>query len=330
MSRFAVIAATSQSLSIAAMEEASRLGQRETDIDHLLLALTLSTHPAGQVLRGAGVTLDAVRQAVVDQRAAQLGSLGIVAPDAEEPGRIRFHETGGYEWTPRAREIFARSAAGKNKGDAQAVLRELLKEPSGLIADLLERVDTSAAQILARLDEVQDLALHGAPVRRDGEVSGFTEAFVPASVQEVWSLLSDPQRMPEWDVMSSRVELGADSAVAAVGDHWFSFAPDHRPDGKRIAVRERFVRRRVEVLMAEENAAISWRLTYPDAPRSATSRILVALHPAAGGTQLEITLGWRRRRGWRRAIGVVFRPLRRFALWSQLAQISGGISRAFR
>lgn len=330
MSRFAVIAATSQSLSIAAMEEASRFGQRETDLEHLLLALTLSTHPAGQVLRGSGVTLDAVRQAVGDQRAAQLGSLGIVAQDAEESDRIRFHETGGYEWTPRAREIFARSAAGRNRGDAEAVLRELLKEPSGLIDDLLERVGTSAAQIVARLDEVQDLALHESPARRDGEVSGFAEAFVPASVSEVWSLLSDPRRMPEWDAMSSRVELGADTAVATVGDHWFTFAPNHRPDGKRITVREQFVRRRVEVLVAEENAVISWRLTYPDAPRSATSRILIALHPAAGGTQLEITLGWRRSRGWKRAIGILFRPLRRFALWSQLNQISGGISRAFR
>ncbi|WP_136054949.1 SRPBCC domain-containing protein [Microbacterium sp. K24] len=330
MSRFSVIAATSQSLSLAAMEEASRFGQRETDLDHLLLALTLSTHPAGQVLRGAGVTLDAVRRALGDQRAAQLRSLGIVAGDAEGPERIRFHETGGYEWTPRAREIFARAASGRHTGDAEAVLRELLKDQSGLIDDLLERVGTSAAEIVARLDEVQGLALHTFPVHGEGEVCGFAEAFVPASVDEVWSLLADPRQMLEWDAMTARVECGAEVSIAEAGDTWFTFAPERRPDGKRLAVRERFLRRRVEVLEVDRNAVISWRFSYPDAPGSAAIRILIALHPAAGGTQLEITLAWRRSRGWRRAVGLLFRPLRRLLLWSQLAQISGGISRAFR
>lgn len=330
MSRFSVIAATSQSLSIAAMEEASRFGQRDADLDHLLLALTLSTHPAGQVLRGAGVTLDAVRRAVGDQRAAQLRSLGIVAGDADAAGRIRFHETGGYDWTPRAREVFVRSASGRNVGDAEAVLRELLQDPSGLIDDLLERVGTSAPDIVARLDEVQGLALHTSSAGGEGEVCGFAEAFVPASVDEVWSLLADPRRMPEWDAMTARVEFASQVSVARAGDTWSTFAPERRPDGKRLTVRERFLRRRVEVLVADEKTVISWRFTYPDAPGSVASRVLIALHPAAGGTQLEITLGWSRSRGWRRAVGLLFRPLRRLLLWSQLAQISGGISRVFR
>ncbi len=47
MSRFTDSASTSYSLSITAMEEASRVGQREADIDHLFLALTVSEQTAG-------------------------------------------------------------------------------------------------------------------------------------------------------------------------------------------------------------------------------------------------------------------------------------------
>src|SRR5690606_41760640 len=92
MSRFLSMAATMQTLSLAAMEEASREGRREADIEHLLLALTLNEQTAGQVLRRKGVTLEAVRTAVAAQHARQLSSLGVTT-DAGQPGRIGFHET---------------------------------------------------------------------------------------------------------------------------------------------------------------------------------------------------------------------------------------------
>lgn len=330
MSKFTVAASTSQSLSLAAMEEASRLGQREADLEHLLLALTLSTHPAGQVLRGYGVTLDAVRQAVADQRAAQLQSIGIHTRASEDPARITFQETGGYEWSARCVDILNRASSAKKTGDAGAVLRELLNDRSGIVEDLLERVGTSSTALIARLDEVADLALHDAHVRTNGERSGFIEAFVPAPLEEVWGLLVDPLRMPEWDVLTARVELLAGNTTAEPGASWWTYQPVRRPDGKAVRVRTGFARRRVEVLKAEANAMICWRLSYPDAARSTPSRVALALSPAAGGTHLEITLAWRPRKGWRRIVGFPMRPLQRFAIWMQLTQISSGISRVFR
>lgn len=330
MSRFTTMAATTQSLSIAAMEEASRLGQREADIEHLLLALTLSTHPAGQVLRSHAVTLDAVRQAVADQRTAQLRSIGIASSAAGEPERINFHETGGYEWSPRCLDILKRASSSTSTGDAESVLRELLNDRSGVVDDLLHRVGTSATALIARLDEVAALARHDPHVPTRGERSGFTEAFVPASIDDVWSLIAEPARMPEWDTVSARVEIPAGVVTAEPGATWWTYPPLRRPDGKPVRVRARFARRRVDVLEVETSATISWLCTYPDAPRSNPIRMTIALAPAAGGTHLEVTLAWQRSRGWRGALGFVMRPLQRFVVWMQLSQLTGGISRVFR
>jgi uncharacterized protein YndB with AHSA1/START domain len=330
MSRFTVMASTSQTLSIAAMEEASRLGQREADIDHLLLALTLSTHPAGQVLRACGVTLDAVRLAMSEQRAAELRSIGISAGASTEPGPISFQETGGYEWSARCLEILSRASSRGKNGDAEAVLRELLNDRSGLIDDLLARVGTSSAALVTRLDEMADLAVHRPRSGGRGEAAGFIEAFVPAPVADVWDLLSDPARMPEWDALCARVERSGGADTATAGASWVSVAPERRPDGRPLRVRPRFTRRRVDTLAVETEALIAWRFSFPDAARSNPMRVTIALTPAAGGTQLEIALAWRRSRGWRRVVGFPLRPLQRFAIWMQLTQISGGISRVFR
>ncbi|PPF56571.1 hypothetical protein C5C55_08665 [Rathayibacter sp. AY1C2] len=94
MSKLARVAQTTQALSLAAMEEASRAGLRIADLEHLFLALVINDQPAGEALRGMGVDLDDARRAVEEQHAAQLASLGIRAsfPDT---GRIVFHETAG-------------------------------------------------------------------------------------------------------------------------------------------------------------------------------------------------------------------------------------------
>ncbi len=64
MSKFTRYATTSQSLSLAAMEEASRRGLRTADLDNLFLALVLDDQSAGRALRNFGVTITSVRAAV--------------------------------------------------------------------------------------------------------------------------------------------------------------------------------------------------------------------------------------------------------------------------
>lgn len=162
MNKLVRAAQTSQSLSLAAMEEASRLGLREADIDHLFLALVINDQSAGRALRELGIDIDNARLAVEEQRDAQLTSLGIEA-SFPEAGRIVFHETDGYEWTPRARDLIAKSSSKGKPGDAAAVLRELVAEPSGLITEILRRLGTTPDALIERLDRADAPSMKSMP-----------------------------------------------------------------------------------------------------------------------------------------------------------------------
>lgn len=324
MSRFLNAATTMQTLSLAAMEEASRQGRTEADIEHLLLALTLTHQPAGGVLRSMGVTLDAARVAVDAQHSAQLGALGIRV-DQGGPGRIVFHETSGYDWTDRANAIVGRSTEGAGKGTASDVLRGLLAEPSGLITEILARLDTTPDDVLARLDEA-DNAPAPAP-KRAAPGDAFSqrfEAFIPAPIEDVWDLLADTERMPQWCPLFATVEPTADDGV------WVGHAPTQRPDGKPIKTKEKYRSRVIEAIESAAPSRLVWRMEHTDAPRSVLNPLEIDLAPAPGGTQVQISTSWPRRTGWRRITSFVMRPATRFLIWVTLLQIGSGISRSFR
>ncbi|MFT4232490.1 MAG: SRPBCC family protein [Leucobacter sp.] len=283
MSKLTAAAATAHTLSVTAMEEASRTGERTAGIDHLLLALVVNEQLAGQVLRSFGITLSAARDAVAAQHAAQLASLGIRS-DAPAPDRITFHETNDSEWGESALEIIKRSAEGERAGDAGAVLRELLAETSGLIEAVLHRLGTAPEEVRARLDEVER---HSARVQHSfdpGALSGTSESFAPADPVLVWELLADPARMPEWEPGTGGVEDVSSQIV--IGSSWTARAPLERPDGKPLRVRPAYRTARVELVDRQERHRIAWRFTWPDAPRANTRRVSIELEPAAGGTQL--------------------------------------------
>ena len=329
MSKFTGMAATAQTLSLTAMEEASRRGQRKADIDHLFLALVINEQVAGQVLRAIGITLDAARAAVAAQHAAQLESIGITA-EASDAERIVFHETGGYEWSRRALGILKRATDDGRNGDAAAVLRELVAEPSGMIEHLLRRLGTSPAEVLARLDETRRLPAHSPRTAASGALSGFAEEFVPARVPEVWAMLSNPARMPEWEPATGSVEIADDTGRPRLGDTWVSHVRTHRPDGKPLKIKAEFQDQQVELLEADEDSHIAWRFSYPAEPRANSRYIRINLEPAAGGTQLGLTLAWERSPERRHLLGLLARPWHKFAIWMHLAQVGGGISRAIR
>jgi uncharacterized protein YndB with AHSA1/START domain len=332
MSKFVRAAQTSQSLSLAAMEEASRLGLREADIEHLFLALVISDQAAGRAVRSMGIDLDAARRAVEEQHDAQLASLGIEA-SFPEAGRIMFHETDGYEWTRRASDLIAR-ANGKDKaGDAAAVLRELVVEPSGLIGDILDRLGTTSGALIDRLDRLDQLDPAGgrtapAAPQVTGRVSGSTQTFVPASVERVWEFLADPTRVPEWEQSVGSIDgAGPDATPGMV---WQGKAPTHDPDGKPAKVKPEFRRRSVELVAAGWPETVAWRFASPDDPRNSSVLTEFTLAATTGGTQVTITTSWARRGGWRRVVAVPLRPVRRFFVWITLFQTGSAISRAFR
>lgn len=329
MSKFTRAAQTSQSLSLAAMEEASRMGRREADIDHMLLALVISDQTAGRVLRELGIDLNAARLAVEEQHDAQLASLGIEA-SFPAPGRIVFHETDGYQWSKRASDLIARSGGKQREGDAAAVLRELVIEPSGLILDILRRLGTTPAEVLDRLDRA-DTAPAPATLRRPrekGRVSGTTETFVPASVDQVWEFLTDPSRVPDWEVSVGSIDTTEGDALP--GMVWQGRAPEARPDGKPLKIKPQFQRRVIELVTAERPDQVAWQFTYPDVAYREPTLTSFTLAPTTGGTQVTITTSWARSKGWRSVVGLPMRPLLKFIIWIGLFQTGSAISRAFR
>ncbi|WP_313354956.1 Clp protease N-terminal domain-containing protein [Microbacterium sp.] len=329
MNKLVRAAQTSQSLSLTAMEEASRLGLREADIDHLFLALVINDQPAGRALRELGIDIDSARLAVDEQRNAQLALLGIEA-SFPEAGRIVFHETDGYEWTPRARDLIAKSSSKGKPGDAAAVLRELVAEPSGLITDVLGRLGTTSDVIIERLDRADSPSMKSMDVaaKAKGRITGTTETFVSAPLDEVWALLTDPARIPEWE--PSIGILDRTSQEATPGTVWDAVAPATYPDGKPVKIKPQFRRRSVELIAIHQPDRIAWSFGYPDVAHSNSVLTEFALSHAIGGTQVRISRSWSRRKGWRGLVAWPLRPIQKFLVWITLFQTGSAISRTFR
>lgn len=87
-----------QGVLVAAQEEMTSLGDSFVSTEHLLLALAADRGPAGEVLRGAGVTADALRAALPQVR-------GAAKVDSADPeGTFNALEKYGIDLTAQARE----------------------------------------------------------------------------------------------------------------------------------------------------------------------------------------------------------------------------------
>ncbi len=326
MNKLVRAAQTSQSLSLAAMEEASRRGLREADIEHLFLALVINDQSAGRALRSIGIDLKAARHAVEEQHEAQLASLGIAA-SFPEAGRIVFHETDGYEWSPRALDLITKSN-GKNKtGDAAAVLRELVAEPSGLIAEILDRLGTTPDALRKQLDTPAEKT-RPVPAKVKGRISASSETFVSAPMEKVWEFLADPTRIPEWEPSIGSIEHSGQEASR--GPIWQGLAPISHPDGRPVKIKAQFRRRSIELVTAHRQERIAWSFAHPDVAQDSSVLTEFTLVNTSGGTQIQITKSWSRRHGWRSLVAWPLRPLQRFLGWITLFQTGSAISRAFR
>lgn len=329
MSKLIRAAQTSQSLSLAAMEEASRFGLRKADIEHLFLALAISDQSAGRTLRDLGITIHSARVAVKEQHDEQLASLGLNSafPEGE---RIVFHETDGYEWTARAANLLAKSAGKGKSGDASAVLRELLAEPSGLIHDILGRLGTSPDAVLNMLTKpaTSAAAMMPAATRAKDHTTGFIETFVPEPIGQVWALLSDPARIPEWDPSIGTIEHNSHAPVP--GTRWEGTAVTTYPDGRASKIKPQFRRRGIELVSVDHLQKVSWSFGHPDAEGRKPVLTAFTLMETTGGTQVQIARSRSRSKGWRRIVALPLRPIQKFLLWISLFQTGSAISRTFR
>jgi len=275
-----------------------------------------------------GIDIDSARLAVAEQHDQQLAALGVEAA-FPQAGPIVFHETDGYEWSPRARDLIARSSGKGKSGDAAAVLRELVGESSGLITDILGRLGTTPDALREVLDETDSAeATATTTTEAKGRAGGSIEIFVPAPVDDVWSLLENPARIPEWESSIGTVDqIGQDPAP---GTTWTAAAPTSYPDGRPPKIKPPFRRRSVELVSAQRPGTIAWSFGFPDVPRSNPVLTEFILVTTAGGTHVEIRKSWLRRRGWRGLVAFPLRPIQKFLVWINLLHTGSAVSRAFR
>lgn len=316
MSRLRRSTGTQVALSLTALEEASHTRHAEADLEHLFLAVLLSEQPAGRTLRSLGIGLGGAREAI-DR--LQQGSLSAAesegAQDATpQENRTSDQKTYPRRLTERAGKTMKESMSGRKTGDAEAVLRELMVEPSGLILQLLQTLGTTPEQVRDSL-EVTDNTRVPRAARRSGkrEMAESRTLFIPTSAEEVWDFLSDPHHMPEWD-----------TTVASIAVH----------DGEihTRGTTEKAQRRVIRVRRAERPSLLEWVHTTPDRAEGIPEIRSAELFDVVGGADLRLTVSWQRRTtGAMRMltaplIPVFFRPLVRTVAHTHVT----GISRQFR
>ncbi|WZH35769.1 MAG: Clp protease N-terminal domain-containing protein [Microbacterium enclense] len=315
MSKLTTAFATTHRLWVASMEEASRGGGKNAGTDHLLLALTLDDGTAGQVLRASGVTIDRAREAVATQHREQLGSLGVDVEPAIA-GPIALGDPAGYDWTEPARTVMTQATTVGETGDSVAVLRALLDEPSGFVAAVLERLDTSAASVRELLSQAAALPASADVATSDDPFHRSTTAFIPATPDATWALISDARRLVEWDAVADSVTAGSAGTWVAHSKEGMSgdLGPQHftvdADDSRRVA---------------------HWTFWWPASKRRTNTRhVILALEPAASGTSLRVDATWEtagaRRRWWL----PIARPFFRALLWFQVTRVASSVSAALR
>lgn len=326
---------TANELSLVAIDEASRRGMRSADLEHLLLALTVTEQPAGDLLRRQGATLVEMRRAVDEYHAEHLAAVGI--SNAPFPrGRIRDDAVEITELTDRVRALFHQVAIEERSGDAAAVLSQLMSEPSGTVHDLLQRAGVDTGTLTHGLADLRRQSPKHTVTIKPGELTAEKELFVPAEVAAVWSLVSSAQRLPEWEPTVDKLRPMDDdptSGLSANRTKLWSATPRtrRRRDGRPTSPRRGWEQLMLEQVKSQALERIIWRFTYPHAHLAAQRTLDISMQPSPGGTAVHLVTRWHRspRRGMT-GMRLLASPFTRFAAHSHLHQVSAGISRALR
>ncbi|QOQ38110.1 SRPBCC family protein [Trueperella pecoris] len=306
------------SLARTSVEEAARFGRLGTAVDHLLLALTLTDTPAGQLLRTQGAAYDATLAAMRDAEQDALESIGVTPPAELLPAEPT--TTDGF--TERAHRVFKKA---KNvRPDYLAILESLLSEPSGTITTILSRLGTSAEELrtgIASVDVTQYQHKEGsADLTADsGLAAARATTSCPAAIAVVIDYLSDPKNTTMWEPSLQGRTLAADEGA----EQWT--AP---PSGKGTQSRRDCAIRVIRETSSDES--IRWRFEPIGVLRANIIHVTFTLIPDGETTTVQIVLRFTPME----RPPVLLRLLRK-TIGSPLARmhaesISGAVSRAFR
>ena len=253
------MAQQSHLLTRAAASEAVRAGRAEVDVEHVLLALLASGGPSAGLLLRAGVDLAGLRRAAADLQAEDLGAFDRSGlGTAPRPGgAARAVEDGPARSVPvnarvqavlddlplRAQETALLAALLADSPRAGRLLQQQAVDVSALRAALAAPAEARCAAGGAEPeDEAYDEPDPPAPPGWTWEHVEHRQV-LPVHAADLWALISDPARRPQWDTRCAAVHIAPDGSERLV---------------VRGANRDRDRDRRQVVTHLMPNRAITW------------------------------------------------------------------------
>ncbi|WP_369131950.1 Clp protease N-terminal domain-containing protein [Modestobacter sp. I12A-02662] len=287
---------------LAADEEAARAGHAEVDVHHLLLGLLVTGGASARVLSAAGLQLGGAREAQVAVQQADLAALGVTATVPPVPrSRTYAAGTAGLRWSDRARRALADLPDG---APDTRLLTALLADGRGPARRLLDRAGVDAAAVLAAIGTVEaDVDRVGPP---EGGWTATHAQTVAVPRADVWAVVADPHRRPDWDDTVERVRRVHGRSFEALDAIARTLSRTGEPveDPGLIST---------HVLTAvEEGRVLEWEVRYP--ARGHTEWLRVELADDGAGCRI----GLRHRNG---AVGSRLRPLAALGAWSMRARL---------
>jgi hypothetical protein len=295
---------------LAADEEAARAGHAEVDVDHLLLGLLATGGAAGQALSAAGLQLGAARRALVAVQQTDLAALGVTTPvPGPATGRTYAAGTAGLRWSDRARRALADLP---DDAPDTRLLTVLLADEQGPARRLLARAGVDAAAVLAAADAVEP-PVEADPLPEGGWTAAHAQT-VAVPRADVWRVVGDPARRPEWDDSVARVQRVHGRSFEALDALARTLSRTAEPVADPGLVS-------THVLTAvDEGRLLEWEVRYP--ARGHTEWLRVELDDDGAGCRITLRHRDPPARGWVRLVA----PLARWSMRARLRLLSQAIA----
>lgn len=291
----------------AAGVEAVRAGDREVDVEHVLLGLSATGGPSAAVLAAAGTDLARLRRAVVELHQQDVVGAGRTgsAPQADRRGAPPLDTARSLPVTARAKAVVDRAPHRRDDRGlllalvdderVRRLLQHLRADPDALRVAAEGAGTTSApppATATVPEPAVAAIAAEHAPPAGSVWVQAAHAQRAPVPAGRLWMLVSDPTRRPEWDHSCTGVSVDEDGVEHVT----------------LRARRRRVVRQTVVDLVPDTE--IAW--AQAAAPTGQVTSILrVRIEPADGGAVVRLqTSVWLRSRRWLPLRPVLTRMLR--------------------
>ncbi len=284
-------------LMTAATDEAARLGHGDVDVDHVLLALLVTGGRSTGVLSRAGLDLSAARTAMAEVQRQDLASLGVPVPVPPPlAGRAPGVGTAALPWSDRARRALAPLPDG---GPDTAVLVAVLSDEGSPARRLLEQAGVDADGVLAAALVAGGPADPGPDREADARARTTTHTRTVAVPRaDLWAVVSDPRRRPDWDDSVAVVRSLDDGSFETLDALARTLAAPGEP------IEDPGLVSRHHVTARDDGRLIEWETRYPR--RGHTEWLRVELEDAGTGTRLTIRHAFSRTAGLRRLLSAVY------------------------